>query len=50
MEIGLTHLFYAFTLVWILLMSYLLNLAFRQKRLAEEIRALREQLEHKASD
>jgi len=49
MEIGLEHLFYAFALVWVLLMSYLLNLAFRQKRLAEEIRALKDELERRAS-
>ena len=43
MEIGLTHLFYAFTLVWILLMSYLLNLAFRQMAaVAEEMAQVEE--------
>lgn len=49
MEIGLQHLFYAFTFVWILLIAYLLNLAFRQKQLAEELRALQERLERDRS-
>ena len=50
MEIGLKHLFYAFALVWALLLGYVLNLAVRQKRLAEELRALKETLARKASD
>ncbi|MFQ5776542.1 MAG: hypothetical protein ACE5IP_00880 [Terriglobia bacterium] len=50
MDIGLKHLFYAFGLLWVLHVGYLLNLAFRQKRLAEELRALKEALAGKASD
>ncbi|MFQ5664430.1 MAG: CcmD family protein [Terriglobia bacterium] len=42
MEIGLKHLFYAFALVWVLHIGYLLNLARRQKRLGEELRALKD--------
>lgn len=44
MDIGLKHLFYAFALVWALLLGYVLSLAQRQKRLADELRALRESL------
>lgn len=44
MEIGLKHLFYAFALVWALHLGYLLNLAARQKRLSEELRALQKAL------
>lgn len=50
MDIGLKHLFYAFALVWALHLGYLLNLAMRQKRLAEELRALKESLARRASD
>ena len=48
MDIGLKHLFYAFALVWILHIGYLLNLSFRQKRLADELRALKDSLHSKA--
>ncbi|MFQ5927244.1 MAG: CcmD family protein [Terriglobia bacterium] len=44
MEIGLKHLFYAFAFVWVLHLGYLLNLASRQKRLREELRALQQAL------
>jgi len=48
MDIGLKHLFYAFALVWVLHIGYLLNLSLRQKRLADELRALKESLRGKA--
>lgn len=44
MEIGLKHLFYAFAFVWVLLFGYVLNLALRQKRLADELEALKKSL------
>lgn len=44
MDIGLKHLFYAFALVWVLHLGYLLNLASRQKRLSEELRSLQKAL------
>lgn len=44
MEIGLKHLFYAFALVWVLHLGYLLSLASRQKRLREELQALQKSL------
>ena len=44
MEIGLKHLFYAFALVWGLLLGYVVNLSHRQKRLGEELQALKESL------
>lgn len=50
MDIGLKHLFYAFGLIWILHVGYLLNLAFRQKRLADELQALKETLARKTGD
>ena len=50
MDIGLKHLFYAFAFVWVLLLGYVLNLAFRQKRLGEELRALKESLARKIAD
>jgi CcmD family protein len=50
MPIGLKHFFYAYSLVWILLIGYLLNLAFRQKHLADELRALKDRLSRKAAD
>ncbi len=50
MPIGLKHFVLAYSFVWILLIGYLLNLAFRQKRLAEELRALRERVTGKATD
>ncbi len=49
MDIGLKHLFYAFALVWVLHIGYLLNLSFRQKRLADELRALKDSLNRKPS-
>jgi len=49
MPIGLKHFFFAYTLVWVLLFGYLLNLGFRQKRLSEELRALRDRLARKAA-
>lgn len=49
MEIGLKHLFYAFAAVWVLLLGYVLNLAFRMKSLGEELRALKDQLARKNS-
>ena len=50
MEIGLKHLFYAFALFWVLHVGYLLNLSFRQKRLADELRTLKESLNRKAGE
>ncbi|HKZ51974.1 MAG TPA: CcmD family protein [Candidatus Acidoferrales bacterium] len=50
MPIGLKHFFYAYSLVWFLLFGYLLNLGLRQKRLSEELRALRDRLTRKAAD
>ena len=47
MSIGLTHLFLAFALVWALLVGYVFNLAARQKRLADELRELKESLARK---
>lgn len=44
MDVGLKHLFYAFAVVWALLLGYVLNLASRQKRLADELRSLKETL------
>ena len=48
MEIGLKHLFYAFAFVWVLLFGYVLNLALRQKRLADELEALKKTLGRRA--
>jgi len=48
MEIGLKHLFYAFALVWALLLGYVLHLARRQKHLADELRVLKENLGRRA--
>lgn len=50
MEIGLKHFFYAYALVWVLLFGYLLNLGGRQKRLADELRALKERLRGKVPE
>jgi CcmD family protein len=50
MPIGLKHFFLAYSFVWLLLIGYLLNLAFRQKRLAEEIRSLKERLARKQGE
>ena len=47
MDIGLKHLFYAFTVTWVLHLGYLLNLSFRQKRLADDIAALKKEQEEK---
>ncbi len=47
MDVGLKHLFWAFALFWLLHAGYLLNLSFRQKRLADELRALKESLGRK---
>ncbi len=47
MEIGLKHLFYAFTVTWALHLGYLLHLSFRQKRLEEDIAALKKEQEGK---
>ena len=49
MDIGLKHLFWGFALFWVLHAGYLLNLSFRQKRLADELRALKDSLARKAS-
>ncbi|HXE75434.1 MAG TPA: CcmD family protein [Candidatus Xenobia bacterium] len=48
MDIGLKHLFYAFALVWALHIGYVLNLSLRQKRLADELRSLKDSLKGKA--
>lgn len=48
MDIGLKHLFYAFALVWALLVGYVLNLAMRQKRLADELESLKKSLSRRA--
>lgn len=50
MDIGLKHLFYAFALVWVLLLGYVVNLAFRLRSLGEELRALKEQLARQNSE
>ncbi len=50
MDVGLQHLFYAFAVVWILHLVYLLSLASRQKQLGKEVRALREALARKAAE
>ena len=50
MDVGLQHLFYAFAVVWILHLGYLLSLAFRQKQLRGEVRALKDALAHKAAE
>src|SRR3989338_6933232 len=41
MEIGLKHLFYAFAIVWALLLGYVFSLARRQKQLADELENLK---------
>ena len=41
MEIGLKHLFYAFAIVWSLLLGYVFSLARRQKQLADELENLK---------
>lgn len=48
MEIGLKHLFYAFGFVWILLFGYVFSLARRQKHLADELEALKKNLERRS--
>lgn len=50
MEVGLKHLFYAFALVWALLLGYVVNLAMRQKRLADELQALKDALGRQTSE
>ncbi len=47
MPIGLKHFFYAYAFVWVVLFGYLLNLAFRQKRLADELQSLKDRLARK---
>ena len=47
MPIGLKHFLLAYVLVWALFFGYLVNLAFRQKRLADELRSLKESLTRK---
>lgn len=47
MPIGLKHFLIAYSVVWILLFGYLWNLARRQKRLSEEIQALKDRLARK---
>ena len=49
MEIGLEHLFYAFSVTWMLHLGYLLNLSFRQKHLAGELETLKKALAEKDS-
>ena len=41
MEIGLKHLFYAFAIVWALLLGYVFSLARRQKQFADELENLK---------
>lgn len=50
MPIGLKHFVLAYAFVWILLVGYLLNLAFRQKRLGEELRSLKDRVAGKQAD
>ncbi|MFQ5694394.1 MAG: CcmD family protein [Terriglobia bacterium] len=50
MDIGLQHLFYAFALLWVLHVAYLLSLASRQKKLSDELRELRETLKRKGAE
>jgi len=47
MPIGLKHFLLAYVLVWALFFGYLVNLALRQKRLADELRSLKESLTRK---
>jgi len=44
MEIGLKHLFYAFAIVWALLLGYVFSLARRQKQLGDELETLKKAL------
>jgi len=46
MDIGLKHLFYAFTVAWIIHLVYLLRLSRRQKRLSREMDDLRAHIEN----
>ena len=50
MPIGLKHFLLAYSFVWILLAGYLLSLAFRQRRLSEELRSLKERVVGKQAD
>jgi CcmD family protein len=45
--IGLKHFFLAYALVWGLFVAYLVSLAVRQKRLWEEMEALKSALARK---
>lgn len=49
MDIGLKHLFLAFGVAWAVHLGYLLNLSFRQKRLADELESLKKILDDKTS-
>ena len=44
MPIGLKHFLIAYVLAWALFFGYLVNLALRQKNLADELRALKDRL------
>ena len=44
MPIGLKHFLIAYVLAWALFFGYLVNLALRQKSLADELRALKDRL------
>ena len=44
MPIGLKHFLIAYIVVWALFFAYLINLALRQKSLADELRALKNRL------
>lgn len=50
MPIGLQHFLYAYILFWAVLFGYLWNLAGRQKRLADDVRALKDALSRKPQE
>ena len=50
MDIGLKHLFYAFTVAWVIHLVYLLRLSLRQKRLSREMDDLRKHMDSKAGN
>lgn len=50
MPIGLEHFLYAYILFWGVLFGYLWNLVSRQKRLADEVRALKDALSRQSQE
>lgn len=50
MPIGLKHFLIAYILAWAVFFGYLIHLAHRQKRLADELRALKDSLARKVQD